>query len=110
MTVIRPAVSVFRKVFTAIHVDKQPTAKEDQILAWAEKNGLDKAKFQEVYNSFGVQTKARRASQLQDAYKVEGVPALGIAGRWYTDGTMAGSMPRAIQVAEYLFAEARKAK
>ncbi len=55
-------------------------------------------------------TKARKASQLQDAYKVEGVPALGIAGRWYTDGSMAGSMPRAVQVAEYLIAEARKAR
>jgi thiol:disulfide interchange protein DsbA len=34
----------------------------------------------------------RRAVQLQDAYKVEGVPALGIAGRYYTDGSLAGSM------------------
>ena len=31
-------------------------------------------------------TKARRATQLQDAYEVDGVPALGIAGRYYTDG------------------------
>jgi len=98
------------KVFKAIHVDKQPTAKEDQILAWAEKNGLDKAKFQEVYNSFSVSTKARKASQLQDAFKVEGVPALGVAGRWYTDGSMAGNMPRALQVTDYLLAEARKSK
>ena len=99
-----------RKVFNAIHVDKQPTAKEDQILAWAEKNGLDKAKFKEVYNSFSVQAKARKASQLQEAFQVEGVPALGVAGRWYTDGSMAGNMPRALQVTEYLLAEARKSR
>ncbi|TFZ01741.1 thiol:disulfide interchange protein DsbA/DsbL [Ramlibacter humi] len=98
------------KVFNAIHVDKQPTAKEPEILAWAEKNGFDKAKFQEIYNSFAVSTKARKATQLQDAFKVEGVPALGIAGRWYTDGTMAGSMPKALQVTDYLIAEARKSK
>ncbi len=98
------------KVFQTIHVDKQTINKEDTILAWAEKNGLDKAKFSELYNSFSVQTKARRASQLQEAFKVEGVPALGIAGRWYTDGTMAGNMPRALQVTEYLIAEARKSK
>jgi thiol:disulfide interchange protein DsbA len=98
------------KVFQAIHVDKQPTNKEDLILAWAQKNGLDKAKFQEVYNSFSVQTKSRKASQLQDAFKVEGVPALGIAGRWYTDGTMAGTMPKALQVTDYLVAEARKSR
>ncbi len=99
-----------RKVFQAIHGEKQALNKEDLILAWAEKNGLDKAKFQEAYNSFSVQTKVRRATQLQDAYKVEGVPALGIAGRWYTDGTMAGGMNRAVQVTEYLIGEARKAR
>jgi thiol:disulfide interchange protein DsbA len=99
-----------RKVFQAIHVDKQPTDKEDSILAWAEKNGVDRAKFQEIYNSFSVQTKARRAAQLQDAFKVEGVPALGIAGRYYTDGTLAGNMPRALQVTDYLIAEARKSR
>ncbi len=99
-----------RKVFHAIHVEKQALDKEGPILDWVAKNGVDKAKFQEVYNSFSMSTKARKAAQLQDAYKVEGVPALGIAGRWYTDGTMAGSMPRAVQVAEYLIAEARKSR
>lgn len=99
-----------RKVFHAIHQEKQALNKEDLIVAWAEKQGLDKAKFQETYNSFGISTKARRAAQLQDAFKVEGVPALGIAGRWYTDGSMAGSMPRAVQVTEYLIAEARKSR
>jgi len=99
-----------RKVFQAIHVDKQPLNTEGTIVAWAEKNGLDKAKFQEIYNSFSVQTKSRRAAQLQDAFKVEGVPALGIAGRYYTDGSMAGNMPRALQVTDYLIAESRKAR
>ena len=99
-----------RKVFHAIHVDKQALEKEDQIVAWAEKNGLDRAKFQEAYNSFSVSTKARKATQLQDGFKVEGVPDLGIHGRWYTDGSMAGSMGRAVQVAEYLIAEARKSR
>lgn len=99
-----------RKVFHAIHVDKQALNKEDLILQWAAKNGLDTAKFKETYNSFATETKSRRAKVLQDQYKVEGVPALGIAGRWYTDGSMAGGMGRAVQVAEYLLAEARKAR
>jgi thiol:disulfide interchange protein DsbA len=98
------------KVFNTIHVEHQMIDKEPTILAWAEKNGLDKAKFLETYNSFSVQTKARRASQLQDAYKVQGVPALGIAGRYYTDGSLAGNMDRALQITDYLVAEARKTK
>ena len=98
------------KVFQTIHGDKQEIDKEATILAWAEKNGLDKAKFIELYNSFSVQTKARRATQLQDAYKVQGVPAIGIAGRFYTDGTLAGNMDRALQVTDYLVAELRKGR
>jgi thiol:disulfide interchange protein DsbA len=98
------------KVFHTIHADKQMIDKEASILAWAEKNGLERAKFIELYNSFSVQTKARRATQLQDAYKVQGVPAIGIAGRFYTDGTLAGNMDRALQVTDYLVAELRKGR
>lgn len=98
------------KVFQAIHAQKLGLDREESILDWAEKQGLDKTKFKELFNSFGVSSKARRATQLQNAYKVEGVPALGIAGRYYTDGTLAGNMERALQVTDYLVAEARKAR
>lgn len=98
------------RVFTAIHAERQPLNKEDLILAWAEKQGLDRAKFKELYNSFSISAKARRATQVQDAYKVQGVPAIGIAGRYYTDGTLAGNMDRALQVTDYLVAETRKSK
>jgi thiol:disulfide interchange protein DsbA len=102
---------VHPKVFQEIHGGGRAMLnREDQILDFAQKNGLDKARFQEQYNSFSVSTKARRAKQLQDQYEVDGVPAIGIAGRYYTDGTMAGNMDRALQVVDYLVAEARKAK
>jgi len=98
------------KVFAAIHDQHQPTNREDTILAFVEKNGVDRAKFQELYNSFAVSTKARKAKQLQDQYEVDGVPAIGVAGQYYTDGTMAGGMDRALQVVDFLVAEARRAK
>jgi thiol:disulfide interchange protein DsbA len=97
-------------VFHAIHVERQPTNREDAILAFAQKNGLDRAKFQELYNSFSVSTKARRAKQLQDQYQVDGVPAMGVAGRFYTDATKTGSMDRAQQAVDYLVAEVRRGK
>lgn len=98
------------KVFRAIHEERQAINREDTILEWVGKQGVDKAKFKELFNSFSVTSKARRATQLQDAYKVQGVPAMGIAGRYYTDGTMAGSLDRALQVTDYLVAEARKSR
>ncbi|MCJ0766038.1 thiol:disulfide interchange protein DsbA/DsbL [Variovorax terrae] len=96
------------KVFYAIHVERQPLTTQEPIANWVAKQGVDKAKFLELFNSFSVTTKARRATQLQDAYKVQGVPALGIAGRFYTDGSLAGNMERALQVTDFLIGEARK--
>ena len=90
------------KVFRAIHVDKLKLAKDDEILAWAAKQGLDAAKFKEVYGSFTVSNQVRRASQLQDAYGVEGVPSMGVAGKYYTDGTMAGNMQNVLLVVDSL--------
>ena len=101
---------VHPKVFHEIHMNRALMNREELILDFAQKNGLDRARFQEQYNSFSVSTKARRAKQLQDQYEVDGVPAIGIAGRYYTDGTMAGNMDRVLQVVDHLIAETRKAK
>jgi thiol:disulfide interchange protein DsbA len=101
---------VHHKVFQAIHSERISLQREDQIADWIDKQGLDKAKFKELYNSFSVSSKARRATQLQDQFKVTGVPALGIAGRYYTDGELARNMERALQVTDYLIAEARKSR
>ncbi len=98
------------KVFAAIHAEKINLATGDAIAEWISRQGVDKAKFLEQYNSFSIQTKATRATQLQNAYKVEGVPAIGIAGRFYTDGTMAGTIERALKVTEALVAELRNSK
>ena len=100
-----------KKVFYAIHVDKQPLNTEALLTAWAEKQGVNKAKFTEMYNSFSVSTKVRKATQLQNLYKVDGVPALGVGGRYYTSGDLAKTMDRALQVADYLVGQSRgKAK
>ena len=100
-----------KKVFYAIHVDKQPLNTEALLTAWAEKQGINKAKFTEMYNSFSVSTKVRKATQLQNLYKVVGVPALGVGGRYYTSGDLAKNMDRALQVVDYLVGQSRgKAK
>lgn len=91
------------RVFRAIHVERQNLSKEDAIFAWVAKQpGIDMVKFKEVYNSFSVASQVRRATQLQEAYGVEGVPSMGVAGLYYTDGTMAGSMPSVLAVVNHL--------
>ena len=98
------------KMFAAIHVEHQNMAKLETLLPWAEKNGIPQKQFSDLYNSFTVIGKARRAAQLQEQFKVEGVPALGIGGRFYVDGTLAGSMERALQIADFLTSEIRQGR
>ena len=97
-------------IFYAIHNERQALDTQDSIAMWADKQGLDRAKFLELYNSFSVSTKARRGTQLQEAFKVQGVPSLGVAGRFYTDGSLAQTMERALAVTDYLIAEVRKGR
>ncbi|MDR6213174.1 thiol:disulfide interchange protein DsbA/DsbL [Paracidovorax wautersii] len=99
---------VHAKVFRAVHVERLPLNKDELIFDWIAKQGVDAAKFKEVYNSFTVSNQVRKASQLQEAYGVEGVPSMGVAGRYYTDGTMAGNMQNVLQVVDQLAAQARK--
>ena len=98
------------KLFNAIRNEKQNLTSGNALAAWAGKNGLAEQKFLETFNSFGVATKARRATQLQEAFKVQGVPALGVAGRFYTDGSLAGTMERALQITDYLIGEVRRGR
>lgn len=102
--------TMHERVFAAIHVQKQLLNSDASVLAWAEKQGVDKAKFSETFKSFGVASKLKRAVQLQNEFKVEGVPSLGVAGRYYIDGTLAGSMDRALKVAESLINQTRSGK
>jgi thiol:disulfide interchange protein DsbA len=98
------------KVFQAIHGERLPLNTDASILAWIEKQGVDKTKFADTAKSFGVASKLKRAVQLQNDFKIEGVPSLGVAGKYYIDGTSAGSMDRALQVTDSLLAQVRQGR
>jgi len=90
--------------FKAIHADRQPLTTPANITEWVVRQGVDRAKFTEVYNSGAINTRAQRATALQEAYAVEGTPALGVAGKYY----IGGQGPRTLVIANALIAEARK--
>lgn len=98
------------KVFAAIHKERIDLARGASIAEWVGQQGVDKARFSAVYNSRPIQDAVDAATQLQDAYGVEGVPAMGVAGRFYTDGAIATNMQRALQVVDFLIAEVRSGR
>lgn len=99
--------ALHRKVFAAVHVDHQRFDSPSEIAAFMTKNGVDATKFMSFYNSFSVQTKARQATQLAQAYKIDGVPAIGVAGKYLTSPTLARSLPGSLVVTDYLIQRAR---
>lgn len=101
--------TLHRKVFNAMHVERNPLNTPEAIGDFVAKNGVDKAKFIDTMNSFSVQAKSKQAAALSAGYKIDGTPAIGIDGRYYTAGSLAGSNERALAVTEYLMAQARKA-
>lgn len=96
------------QVFDAIHAKKQNLSTDEAIIEWVLKQGLEKTAFLAKFNSFDNYNKASQAKQLQSLYQVEGVPAMGVAGRFYTDGSQAGSMERVLQVVDFLTEEVRR--
>jgi thiol:disulfide interchange protein DsbA len=100
--------TLHKRLFAALHVQRLRLNDEKDMAEWVGKNGGDAAKFLEALKSFGTATKLRQGKQLAEAYKIDGVPTLGIHGRFFTSGALAGTHARALQVADQLVQRARK--
>lgn len=98
------------KVFVAIHQEKASLQNVQQIAEWMGRQGVGEKIFLEAFESFGVRTRMRRAAQLAEAYRLEGVPALGIGGRYLTAPSMAGSNTQALEVADQLIDMERRTR
>lgn len=79
------------KVFDAIHVQKIQLFTKKQMEDWITTQGVDLAQFDSVFDSFSVQTEVQRASQLADAYHIDGTPSYGVGGKYLTSPVLAGN-------------------
>lgn len=108
------------KVFKAVHVDHIRLNKDDAILDWVTKNGIDRATFLDAWNSFGVTTRLRQLQRIADAYQADSAPTLIVGGRFLTNpGLLSRQMDGAdrdavfkatLQVADKLVDKAAQAK
>jgi protein dithiol oxidoreductase (disulfide-forming) len=95
------------KVFHTIHEEGNHLVDASARSAWAVKNGIDAKKFDDTYRSFGVASKVRRADQMTQAYKIQGVPALAIDGKYLVSGV---AFNQQLAIADALIAKVRKEK
>ena len=111
--------TLHRKVFAAIHNDRARLRTPEDMAAFALKNGVDPVRFMTAYGSPEVAALGQQARQLAEAYKIDAVPAMGVQGRYYTNGTLANAgqpakgpavgNERLLAVVDALLARVRKA-
>lgn len=90
------------KIFSAMHKDKKRLDKKGPLTDFVVKNGVDRKKFEEEYNSFSVDSMVRKAKKKQKAFQLQGVPSLGVNGKYLTSGSMAGSYENMVKILDHL--------
>jgi thiol:disulfide interchange protein DsbA len=80
------------KVYDTIHKQGKELNTDQAVKQWAKDAGIDPAKFEQVYDSFGIDTKVQRAKAMGRAYGVQFTPSMAINGKYYTGPSM-GAAP-----------------
>jgi protein dithiol oxidoreductase (disulfide-forming) len=95
------------KVFDAYHVENINLNDPAVLGGWIAKQGVDRKKFEGIYNSFSIQSKATQGARLATAYAITGVPVFIIDGKYTTSVSMTGNPTRLFEVLDQLIVKAR---
>lgn len=88
--------------FDAIHKKRMPLTNKKNIAKFYSEYGVNIDEFNEVYDSFGVDSKMRLALREVEFYKVNSVPAIVVNGKYLLNVQMAGSEANLIEVIKQL--------
>jgi thiol:disulfide interchange protein DsbA len=70
------------KTFMRFHVQRKPIDSLEDMLAFAQENGLDAGKVRAAWNGFSMQARCLAAQRLEDAYDIQNTPEMAVAGRF----------------------------
>ncbi len=94
-----------KKLFNAIHVQRQRLNSLDTIAEFVAEQGLDEKEFRQQYASFPVDSQVRKGKQKELHYGLEGVPTIIVNGKYRTSGVMAGNFNRLLEIIDFLVAD-----
>ena len=97
-------------VFTAIHGERKNLLKRDEVMDWAKTQPLlNTPAFAAAYDSFSTASEMRKATKLQEDYKVDGVPYIAVGGKYVSSPSIAAGMAGGVTpVLDFLVAKVRK--
>lgn len=96
-------------IYKAIHEQKVDLHDLDTIGAFLGRNGVDRNKFAEIYNSFSINSKVARARQMIRSYRIEGTPTLVVDGTYVITGLLPVDTIRTLNDVIEMVRKARKA-
>ena len=91
-----------RAMFKALHQERAPLRTVDDIANWYTKFGVTKEQFLAAYNSPETVAKVAKAKELVPAWKVSSTPTVVIAGKYLTNGQMAGGQEQVFKLVDHL--------
>lgn len=89
-------------LFKAMHVERKKLFTVEAIADFLAEKGLDKKAFNDAFNSFAVEMRARKAAQLGQSYRLDGVPMLTVNGKYVISATLAGGYDEMLNIASFL--------
>lgn len=95
------------EVFKAIHGERLNLFEEKALNEWVVKKGVDPKKFNDAFSSFGVMSKVKRGDQMAQAFRIQGVPAVAVEGKYLAGGK---DFNETLSIADKLIAKARSEK
>jgi len=90
------------KFFSEIHNKKNYMKTFDALTVFVQEYGVERSEFIDAMNSFTVETQIRKATKLVTDYKLSGVPAVAVNGKYLISASMAGSYDNMIKIMSYL--------
>lgn len=99
-----------RPLFEALHQERRRVLNDEQLIAFAAEQGIDEEQFRRAYQSFPVDMRVRKSTDLGRRYGIDGVPAIVVNGKYVTSASQAGSTERMFEVIEYLIEKERAAQ
>ncbi|MCG8672656.1 MAG: thiol:disulfide interchange protein DsbA/DsbL [Pseudomonadales bacterium] len=89
-------------LFDAIHVDKKRVASQDELAKFFSQHGVGEEDFNKLYNSFSVRVAVRKAEALAKAYRLTGVPAIIVNGKYIVENRLAKTNERMMKIVNFL--------
>ena len=98
---------IHSSLFVAIHEKRKKINNDRTIQKFFLENGIDKKEFKKIYQSDEVDTKIKQAYVMGQRYKITGVPAIIVNGKYLVSGSTAGSFENVTKIMDMLIERER---